>query len=488
MAKNASLGRNAALNGLRTVFNLLFPLITFPYVSRTLSVEKVGVFHFSDSIVSYFMMLAALGIYTYAVREGAKIRGDRAALSRFASEVFSINLASMLASFALLGALLMLVPRLQGSAPIIAILSLQILFNALGTEWLYALFEDFAYITFRSIAFQAVSLILLFLLVHGPEDLPVYAGIVVFACAGSNLLNFVLARRMCDVRPVLSIPWKRHLPPILIIFSTTVAISIYTCSDTTMLGFMRGEHEVGIYAVSSKIYGLAKMLLSSVLIVAVPKLSLLLAEKKAEEYNGTLSAISGAVSMLLFPVALMLFLLAEDFVLLLSDATYLAAASSLRLLCIALLFCLIGWIANDCVLIPSRMEKIVLISTVASATLNIALNFVLIPFLGADGAAISTIAAEATVMGISVWHGRKVAALQAWLLPEILRIAAACLPVAGICLWLRGLGLGAGKTVLLALPLCAAACALALILLRSHMAWQGLARLRAGRRSRHAAG
>ena len=72
--KKHSLGINAALNGLQSILNLIFPLITFPYVSRILSVEGMGIYNFSSTYVGYFLLIAGLGINTYAIREGAKFR------------------------------------------------------------------------------------------------------------------------------------------------------------------------------------------------------------------------------------------------------------------------------------------------------------------------------------------------------------------------------------------------------------------------------
>ena len=96
--KTKSLGINAMLNSLQNILNLIFPLITFPYVSRILSVDGVGKYNFANSIVSYFVLLASLGISTFAVREGAKLRNDREAISKFVSRVFTINLISMIFS------------------------------------------------------------------------------------------------------------------------------------------------------------------------------------------------------------------------------------------------------------------------------------------------------------------------------------------------------------------------------------------------------
>ena len=72
--KQLSLVINAILNGLQSVLNLIFPLITFPYVSRILSVDGMGIYNFSNTYVGYFLLLAGWGVNTYAVREGAKLR------------------------------------------------------------------------------------------------------------------------------------------------------------------------------------------------------------------------------------------------------------------------------------------------------------------------------------------------------------------------------------------------------------------------------
>ncbi|MCQ2444526.1 MAG: flippase [Mailhella sp.] len=476
--KQKSLGRSAALNGLRTAVDLLFPIVTFPYISRVLAVDNVGAYNFAGAVISYFLMLAGLGITTYAIREGSKLREDRKALDRFASEVFTINLVSTAASYLLLWACVACFPALQGHQALLAMFSIQIFFTTLGTEWLYAVFEEFAYITVRSIAFKILSLVLLCILVRSEGDLIAYAGITVFAHVGSNVLNFFHARRFCTIRPVLGVPWRRHMGPIMVIFSSSVAISIYTCSDSTLLGLLRSEHEVGVYAVSAQIYALAKTMLSAVLIVAVPRLSLYLGSGRTEDYRRTLARVSEGVATLLLPTVLMLFFLAEEFILTLSDASFLEATGSLRLLAAALVFCLTGWIANDCVLIPARREKVVLVSTLVSASLNIALDFILIPRIGVDAVGWSTLAAEGSVMLISIVKSADVAGLDRSMAADLAKIAAASLSVPAACLYARTLGLGAGGTLAAAAALSAAAYALLLVCFRTDLSREALSLMR----------
>ena len=108
-----SIKLNAILNVMKTVFSLVFPLITFPYVTRMLQVEAMGKYDFSGSIISYFTLLAALGINIYAVREGAKYRNDKEKIDQFASEIFSINVYSTIASYILLFICLIFIQKLH---------------------------------------------------------------------------------------------------------------------------------------------------------------------------------------------------------------------------------------------------------------------------------------------------------------------------------------------------------------------------------------
>ena len=273
--KKKSLGINAFLNGLRSVLNLFFPLITFPYVSRVLSVSGIGIYNFSNTYVNYFILIAGLGITTYAVREGAKYRENRDRINEFVSQIFSLNMIATIIAYVLLFASLIIFKNLHNYVSCILIFSLQILFTTLGTEWIYTIYEDYAYITIRSIIFKIISIILLFLLVRKPEDYLIYAAITVFSAVGSNLLNFIHARSFVHIKLTTKTNWRYHLKPILVIFASAIAITIYVSSDTTILGLLKNDYAVGIYSTSVKIYQIIEGLLSAILTVTIPRLAFL---------------------------------------------------------------------------------------------------------------------------------------------------------------------------------------------------------------------
>ncbi len=406
--KKRSIGFNAILNGLRSVLNIIFPIITFPYVSRILLVKGIGVYNFSNSIVSYFSLIAALGISTYAIREGAKLRENKRKITQFASQVFTINMWSTFLAYLLLFVCLMLFSKLHSYAFCILIFSLQIFFTTIGTEWIYQIYEDYSYITIRSIIFQIISLILLFIFVRGPQDYLKYAAITVFSTVGSNILNFIHARRYCHIHLVWHFNWRIHLVPIIILFFANIANMIYVNSDITLLGLMKDNYVVGIYSVSSKVYQIVKTLISAVLIVTVPRLALLFGKHRMGEYKGILIKLSNILILLVLPASTGLFMLAREVVLIISGSKYLRSVNSLQILCFAYIFSILAWILSDCVLIPARREKYVLRSMSTSAVLNIIINLILIPSWNEYAAAFSTVLAEMCMFIINYHYAKDI--------------------------------------------------------------------------------
>lgn len=327
--KKKSLKFNAFINGFRTILNLVFPLITFPYISRILSVEEIGKYNFSDSVVSYFLLIAALGINQYAVREGTKFRDSHADISQFASKVFSVNVVSTGVSYVLLGILLLCSSKLHNYLLCIVILSTQIFFTTLGTEWLYSIYEEYTYITIRSIAFKILSIMLLFIFVRNQGDYIKYAAITVISSVGSNILNYMNARKYCDIRFTLKFDWKIVLKPILVVFASNVAIQIYVSSDITMLGYLVNDHSVGIYSISTKIYTIIKNVLTAVLTVTIPRFALYAGGKDKERYDKLFQKVVNTLIAIIFPAVVGLIMISKNVIMIIAGSNYLSSQPSL---------------------------------------------------------------------------------------------------------------------------------------------------------------
>lgn len=438
--KNKSIGINALLNGLRSLLNIIFPLITFPYVSRVLSVDGMGIYNFSNTYVNYFLLIANLGIATYAVREGAKWRDNRRKFSQFASQVLTINIISTIGSYCLLLLSLVIFKSLNNYISAILIFSLQLMFTTIGTEWIYVVYEEYKYITLRSVAFEIISIIFLFLFVKRPNDYLIYAGITVFASVGGNVLNIINLRKLCDLKLVKKTNWHNHLKPILIIFASDLAVTLYVSSDTTILGLIKNDYAVGIYSIAVKIYFIAQSLLSSILVVTIPRLAMLLGQNKRKEYDRLLAKLINVLSTMVFPVAVCLMMLSKEAVLILAGKKYLPSVNALRIITWAIIFSILNWIVHQCVLIPAKREKYLSENTFIAGIGNVILNFFLIPLISYDGTALSTVLAEATAMLLDsyrAWDMIKEIILSKTFIRDLLSTIFGCLSIVLTCLIIR---------------------------------------------------
>lgn len=406
--KNKSLGLNAIFNGMQNMLNLLFPLITFPYISRVLSVQGVGKYNFANSINSYFLLIASLGISTFAVREGSKLRDNRQEISEFTSKIFTFNLLSMVVSYILLFAFLILTPNISKYISAILIFSIQIFFTTLGMDWVYIIFEEYGYITTRNIIFKLLSIVLLFIFVRKSGDYLNYVAITVFASSGSYILNYIHVKRFCDVRINFNINWKEYVLPILIIFASNVAIQLYVNSDTVMLGFMKNDYVVGIYSAAAKINNIVNTTLIAAITVSIPRLSMLMGTGKLREYYRLLKQVISIIFIIYLPAVLGLFMESKDIIQIISGSNYLRAVTSLRILCFLLIFSAISSTIIQCILIPTKQEIKSLNCTMLGAIINIGLNFVLIPLLSEKGAAVTSVIADFVTFILSFYYGRNI--------------------------------------------------------------------------------
>ena len=213
-----NLKTNVFFNILKSLMGILFPLISFPYASRVLLPEGIGKVNFVNSIVDYFLMIALLGINMYATREASKLRDDKEKLSVFSKEIFFINIVSTLIAFLCLASAIAFVSSFSPYRLLLIVSSTKILFMLIGFDWLYVAEEEFGYITLRSFVFQVMSLVFLFAFVRSSEDYVQYALIGVFSSVGSNICNFIHARKFIHLFRAQICNIKRHLKPIFVFF------------------------------------------------------------------------------------------------------------------------------------------------------------------------------------------------------------------------------------------------------------------------------
>lgn len=386
--------KNTIYNTIKTIFGVIYPLITFPYISRVLMTDNIGKINFGNSIVSYAFLVASLGVTTYAVRECAKVKDNKEELSKISSQILSINVVSTLFAYLSLAIVLVVAKPLENYRLLICIQSATILFSTLGADWLNTAMEDFKFITIRTVFFQFLSILLMFLFVHKPEDYIVYAIVTVIASSGANIVNIIYRTKYCKTTFTWDMGIKKHLPKIMLLFSLILSQTIFVNSDMTILGLVRGDHEVGLYSTSVRIYQIVNTTIASIAWVVMPKLSFYFARKDYDEINKLLKYALNYIVVLGIPSICGLEIIAPHLIITFAGNAYADAALSLRLLGVALLCSFIGgWIGNMTRL-PAGREGVSLKIACVSALINVVLNIILIPQYGLNAAAFTTIVSE----------------------------------------------------------------------------------------------
>ncbi len=402
-----SIQKNTVFNLIKTGSSILYPLIVFPYTSRVLGAASLGRVTFGNSIISYFNMMATLGVTAYAVRECSRVRNDRDELGKVASQIHSINMCTTVIAYLALAVCLAVSQSLESYRTLIWIQSISILFATLGMDWLNTAMEDFRYITIRTCLFQILALAMLFLCVKRPEHYMIYAITGVISSSGANLVNIFYRRRYCRVRFTFQMNWRRHLPPIILLFAMMLSQTILNSLDTTMLGLLQGDYQVGLYGAALKIKNIVSQMVASIAWVVMPGLSEQFAKRDYAKVNQLLRGAAMFTVVLGVPCVAGLMSIPKEILMVAGGAEYVEAAGTLQLLTISMALSFVTGIYGNMILLPSGREAQFMIACIAASVFNGIANYLLIPKFGSEGAALATIFSTLVILVITTWKIEK---------------------------------------------------------------------------------
>lgn len=403
MSKNIkSIKFNFIMNFILTVSNFLFPLITFPYVSRVLLPEGTGKVAFALSIVSYFTIFASFGVATYGIRAIAQVRDDKERLSKTMHELLFINIISMTIVYVALAIAILAVPKFAMEKELFWVTSLFILFTIVGVEWLYKGLEKYQYITVRTIVFKIASLFLVFIFVKEKSDYIIFAFISIFAIVGSGVLNLINSRKLINYTLYSEYEFKKHLKPMFVLFLTSMAIAIYTSLDEGLLGLLSSPEQVGYYNAAVRVKGILFTLITSLGVVLLPRLSYYVENHMETEFHEALAKSTNFIIVIAASVVIFFTLFAKETILILAGENYVASIIPLQIVVWALILSAITNILGIQILLPLKKDKQLLFSVLCAATVDVIANFLLAPKLAAVGTALSVIAAELSVLIVQI--------------------------------------------------------------------------------------
>lgn len=405
--KKQSLSFNFVLNFLLSLSSLLFPLITFPYVSRILEAEGMGRIAFVTGVVSYFTILGMFGIQEYGIRECAKVRENKALLTKKVKEIFFFNLFTMAFSLAFFLLAVFFVPRLAEEKELFILYLLMPLLTVLSVEWLYKALEQYPYIAVRSLLFKCLALVLMFVLVKKKEDLMLYAGLTLLASVGSFVLNFFHIRTFLDFSFKESVHPFSHWKACLPFFFLSLATVVYTNVDLVLLGFWHNAEVVGYYQAALKVKSVLVILLTSLGAVLLPRLSYYIEMKEYAKFWQLAEKSFRFVWFAGLPLSLYFTFYAQASILFLSGESFLPAVLPMQILMPTLLCIGFSNLLGLQVMVPLGKEKALVHSVLAGALVSFTLNMLWLKEGGVLVAALSNLLAESVVLLYQIFSLRK---------------------------------------------------------------------------------
>lgn len=400
---------NYILNLINTGTQMLFPLITFPYVCRVIEADGIGQINFFQSIISYISLFTCLGIPMYAIREIARDRSDVVQMNRTAMEILLLHSMLTLGGYAIVAILCLTVPQIQVNIPLFLILSLTIFFTAIGCEWFYQGIEDFKYITIRGLIIKTVSVVLLFIFVKSKTDLLYYGCYTVFGVLGGNIFNFFRLRKYIHRENIIfsELHIKRHIKPVLKVFSFSVVTSIYLQLNTVLLGFLKNALAVGYFAAATKVMQMLLTMSACLGSVMMPRASHLIAENKEDEFNRLIQKSYDFTLAIALPMTIGLIFCAPSLITALCGVKFEHSILPSQIIAPIILMVAISNVFGIQVLFPKGKINIVTLCCGIGAVADLILNLCLIPFFSYIGTSIAYLGAEVATTVSMYFIGRR---------------------------------------------------------------------------------
>ncbi len=404
--KEKSIKKNLFYNIILILGTTVFPLITFPYISRVLDPDGLGMANYASSIVSYLTLISCFGVNAYGLKEGVKYRDDREKLGKFVSEMLIINITTALIA-SVIFVVLFLIPRHEKYRQLLLIYGVLIYATPMTISWFVSLMEEYRYVTIRTLIVQTISMISIFAFINNTEDYKKYAAIIVITNVLTMLLNLTFAKRYIRFFGYGNYEVKKHIRSIMMIFWSSIAATIYVNSDVTILGVISGDYNVGIYSAAVRMIRIVISFTSALSTVILPRVSYYQKKGMEEQYFRLVKKGLDFLLMIAIPAAVGLIFVSQPAVRLILGAKYMDAISTLKILAPDILLApLSGYISYQIVL-PHDKEKVFMISTMISCIVNIVLNIIFIPLFDEKAAAFTTLLSETLNILICIIFTRK---------------------------------------------------------------------------------
>lgn len=411
-----SVSKNYLYNVSYQLLLLITPFITTPYLSRVLEPTGIGTYSYTYSIVSYFILLASLGVADYAQREIAYQRDDKFLQSR---TFFEVNLIRFLLVSLSLIVYYLVISTFSDSHLIYWFQALNIIAVLFDISWFFQGLEEFGKIVLRNFIIKLSSIILIFVFIHQPEDLNKY----ILLIGSMNILSglsiwFYLPKYIVPV-PLKELNPFRNFSIILQMFLPQIAIQIYTVLDKTMIGVItESALENGYYEQAEKVVKMSLTIVTSLGTVMLPRIAYAYAHNDHNTIHSHMIRSYRFVWFLTIPMFCGFIAISNNFVPWFFGPGYDKVVPLMQILSVLVIAIGLSNVTGIQYLLPTNQQNKLTLTVICGAIINFAINLILIPILQSLGAAIASILAEITVTIVQFYLVRNIFSIS-----EILKLS-----------------------------------------------------------------
>lgn len=390
------------------ILNILFPLITGPYIARVLSKESYAIFNVSHALIALFLPFAGFGIYNYGIRLISKYKHNLEEIKKKFTSLFIISIGSSLFVWLIYMAYILINHR-HNYFSLYMVMGLQILSQFIYIEWMNEAFESYGFILIKTLIIRILMLIGVFTLIKNADDYLIYGALTTGIIFMNYFISFIYLKTKVAFTKVTLSEIVVNIKPLLIMLLLTNANLLYILLDRNFLAFSGKAIEVSYYTFANTISQLITNVVFSIVLVSIPRLSFFKGKNDHKNYANTLYQTSSLFFFFIIPMGIGLALLSSEAIYLYAGFKYLPAA--ILLFYFSLRICV--WsinqsLANQVFFINGK-EIITTIIFLIGGTINIILNLVLVIFdlSNAKYFILTTIFAELVVMIIQFIYLKK---------------------------------------------------------------------------------
>lgn len=400
-----SIAKNYIYNLIYQVLILVLPLITTPYISRVLGAENVGIYSYTYSIVTYFILFGSLGVALYGQREIAYAQENKEARTKVFWEIcifrfITVAIATVFYYFFFI--------KGQEYQIYYQILIFELIAAAFDISWFFQGLEEFKRTVTRNVLVRIISVTLVFLLVKTKEDLAKFTLIYSLADFLGNLSLWLYLPKYMKGAKIKNLNVVKHIPQIILLFVPQIAHQIYNMLDKTMIGkIISDKSEVGFYEQAQKVIRLSITVVTSLGVVMIPRMANTFATGDKEKIKKYLKNSFAFVFFLGFPVTFGIVSIAKAFVPVFFGPGYDKVVLLINIISPIILLMGIANVVGTQYLLPTKKQKEYTISVTVGVIVNFILNYIFITKHGAVGASIATVISQLVVDAMQIYYIRK---------------------------------------------------------------------------------